>query len=522
MSAPRHPRSQRAARLIERWAPVAGLTAVAVPFVVLVVRQLSNLRVEGTPCCDWAALEMGTRAFLRGEQLVGLYSREGWRHPGPAQFLWDSLFRVLPGRSFAEHQVAAAVLGGLAIATVALAALRRLGRNAMLSALAVVAVWMVRFGVEEWALPWNPVTAMSWVVITVVAAAAYTSGGSRWWLLATAAAGSMAVQTHVGTAPAVAVPAALVVVHAWRRRAEPGAGPRVYWVAVVIGLLWLLPLIDLVAVDHSLATAIDELLFSAKTDPVRRRDVAKALVHILGMSPAHQGTDFGLDSPYSSGAALTLRTVALAIAGLALGVYAVVRRKRHRLSSQLVVMAGTGLVLTGIALTRANGPFYRYLVFPAIGLGALVWVGGFIAITADLANRWPARRNLLALAQLGIVVVAAAIAIPPSRPPLATSASNATIQELSAGVRAACDELPDVAIVTSTAQWTDELPVAAAIERCTTVRVVGWSGFIAGQPYEADDDAEPNVYIGPRSEAPSSGTDIAVSGDQVVRILTGS
>lgn len=514
------PRVRRAAPLPGTWAPLAALIAVAVPLAILGLQQLTQLGVEGTPCCDWAALELGTRAFLRGEQLMGLYSREGWRHPGPAPFLWTSPFRLLPGRSFAEHQVAAVSLGVGAVAVVVLAVRRSLGRSAMLASLTVVAVWMARFGVEHWSQPWNPIAAMCWVMITVMASAVYTSGGSRWWLLVAAVGGSMAVQTHVGSAGAIAVTVALVTFHGWRQRGEPHVGPRMRWIGLVVALLWLLPLIDLLVGDHLLVRLVEGLLFSDETAPVRRRDVARGVVHIVGLSPAQQGFEFGPASPYVPGASFSPLTLLLAVVGLALGAYTVIRRRRHPLSFQLVVMAGSGLVLTGAALTQANGPFYRYLLFPTIGLGVLVWVGGFVAVSADIAARWAKYRGPLALTQLAVILAAAFIALPPARPPLATSASNSTIQELSAGVSDRCDDLPDVAVVTTGGPWTDSLAVAVALERCTTMKLVGFLGFIAGQPYEADPDAEPNVYVGPLVEATSPGVDIAVSGDQVVRVFT--
>jgi hypothetical protein len=391
----------------------------------------------------------------------------------------------------------------------------------MLASLTVIAVWMARFGLEHWSQPWNPITAMSWVVITVMASAVYTSGGSRWWLLVAAVGGSMAVQTHVGSAAAIAVTVALVAFYGWRQRGQPHAGPRMRWIGLTVGLLWLLPLVDLVVGDHSLARLAKDLLFSDDSAPVRRRDVAQGVVHIIGLSPAQQGFEFGPASPFVPGTPLAPLTLLLALVGLALGAYTVGRRRRHPLSFQIVTMAGSGLVLTGAALTQASGPFYRYLLFPSVGLGLLVWVGGFVAVSADIAERWTKYTEPFALSQFAIVLAAAFIALPPARPPLATSASNSLIQDLSMGVSARCDELPDVAVVNAAGSWTDALAVSVAIERCTTMKLVGFPGFIAGQPYEAPPDAEPNMYVGPSSDATSPGVDIAVSGDQVVRVFTG-
>ncbi|NDF32803.1 MAG: hypothetical protein EB147_11345, partial [Acidimicrobiia bacterium] len=46
------------------WIMVVGL---ALPFLVLLIQQLTELSDRRLPCCDYSALELGTRAFLRGD-----------------------------------------------------------------------------------------------------------------------------------------------------------------------------------------------------------------------------------------------------------------------------------------------------------------------------------------------------------------------------------------------------------------------------------------------------------------------
>ena len=52
--------SPRSSQLV-RWFAVAGLT---IPFVVLLIQQFTELSDRRLPCCDYSALELGTRAFL--------------------------------------------------------------------------------------------------------------------------------------------------------------------------------------------------------------------------------------------------------------------------------------------------------------------------------------------------------------------------------------------------------------------------------------------------------------------------
>ena len=127
------PRSGRVLRCLV----VVGL---AVPFVVLSIQQLTELSDRRLPCCDYSALELGTRAFLRGEQFTGMYSREGWRHPGPITFVWSSIARLLPGNGFAEHQVAAVAVHVAAMAMVVWAFRKRLTSTGFTVAVAALVV----------------------------------------------------------------------------------------------------------------------------------------------------------------------------------------------------------------------------------------------------------------------------------------------------------------------------------------------------------------------------------------------
>jgi len=196
--------------------PLRRTTALAtigacIPVVLLLIQQLSELSDRRLPCCDYSALELGTRAFLRGEQLTGLYSREGWRHPGPITFVWSSLARPLPGNGFAEHQVATVVVHVVAWATVLWAIRKRLSPVAFTVAVASEIAFVWRFDIDQFREPWNPHTAMSWAALSVVLAAGFVTAGGWSWLTAFVVAASFAVQTHVGTAPVIALATLLVL-----------------------------------------------------------------------------------------------------------------------------------------------------------------------------------------------------------------------------------------------------------------------------------------------------------------------
>ena len=72
--------------------PVVVL-AILVGLAVLPVIMPASRIIDGmdgmrsaSPASDFALLELSTDEALRGTQLLGPYSRFGWRHPGPAYF----------------------------------------------------------------------------------------------------------------------------------------------------------------------------------------------------------------------------------------------------------------------------------------------------------------------------------------------------------------------------------------------------------------------------------------------------
>ena len=68
---------------------VAGRLAMGLtlaPFVVGVLALVFAVGNQYHPWSDHALIEMQTRSVGRDEVLVGLFSRDTWNHPGPAQF----------------------------------------------------------------------------------------------------------------------------------------------------------------------------------------------------------------------------------------------------------------------------------------------------------------------------------------------------------------------------------------------------------------------------------------------------
>jgi hypothetical protein len=475
------------------WADRLLVVVALSPLVVLVVRQVLELGNQDVPCCDYAALELGTRAFLRGEQLVGLYSREGWRHPGPAPFLWSSFFRPLPGRSFAEHQIGAAVLSLLAMGTLIAALWNKVSAVGRSVVLALVAVFVSRFGIDALRVPWNPYGSFLWTLMAVVSTVAFVHGRRVMWVALSVVSGSMAAQTHVGAAPTIAVCFVVIVGVLWRNRHRPETNRRVWVAGGTFAVMWFIPLSDLAFGNRNLLKILTGA--SGESVAVARSDVLTGAMWLLGNSPGHIGETFGPASPFVEARQIIVLDIIAIVAILALSAVALVRWRRDLVSGTLSAIALASCALTVVALLFSNGPFLRYLILPIAGIGLILWiVAGLTAIRLLQKHEHNVLR-ILAWPAVVTLTVLSIIAIDTRE--FTDTYVDGDVRTVVQEIQDTCASLPDPAIVdiSPNVEWFDALPVIVGIERCVTVRVIGHVGFLAGQPYQAVADATPNVFI---------------------------
>ena len=522
--------------------PVAEVTssiALIVPLVVLLVQQFTQLGWGAAasdparwaiPCCDYSALELGTRAYVNGEQWMGLYSRQGWRHPGPAPFLWDALFRVLPGHAFAEHQVAVVTLALIALVALIAFAWRHTTTIAALAGLAALSVWMLRFDLGMFREPWNPITAMLWVAIFIVCASTFAatprSRRSGWAIIGAAISGSMAAQSHAGAAPVVVIGIAMVAVVTWRARDARVVRRGVVFASAAAVLLWALPLFDLVAGDHGLwhILTVDDgtaSSVSSWTDPLR------TAVQIIGLGPAHQAVRLGPASPFLPTAHLTVMQVVAALFGAALATWVLVHRRRHRRLAVATALSLGGLVVTTVLLMLTPSAYFPYLLLPMAIVGPLVWMCGVIAIASDLRDRVPTGRvrvvDLTSTAVLLSLLAVSAVLGVRSLPhdTLLDRYLSPSLLELERSVLANCDAIPadPIVWVEPGIDWTVALPLIATIDRCAPVKVRTWESFLAGESYRAPDAVErDSVWILPVDAVNVGAREIASDGQVMVLV----
>ena len=227
-------------------AATLALSLALLPLALVIPRIVAG--VAGiSPASDFALLELSTGEAARGAQLVGPYSRFGWRHPGPLYFYLMAPFHALSGGSSAALPVAAVVINWAALVAMVLA-LRRWaeGLAPALLALALGLAYGGYLGPGFLYNIWNPAVTVLPLGLYLIGCAALACGHAAV-LPALVLVGSFLVQTHVGFLPCVGA-AALVAAVLWAR--GPRAPARVALIVAVgaaaaaLVVAWALPLYE--------------------------------------------------------------------------------------------------------------------------------------------------------------------------------------------------------------------------------------------------------------------------------------
>ncbi|HSS08309.1 MAG TPA: hypothetical protein VLL25_00385, partial [Acidimicrobiales bacterium] len=122
-----------------RWyAPTLSLAAVALPLGALLIAWLLRQGHGYTPVGDHALIEMRVRDIGHHPVLVGIYSRYGWYHPGPALFYLLWLPYQLTRHASLSLPATAILVNLLSVAGIVAIVYRRAGRAAAWWAAAVL------------------------------------------------------------------------------------------------------------------------------------------------------------------------------------------------------------------------------------------------------------------------------------------------------------------------------------------------------------------------------------------------
>ena len=377
------------------------------------------------PVGDVALMELRLQAMPEDMPLVGVYSRFGWWHPGPAFLVWSWLGYIAGGASSASLLLSIAVLH--VVVLVAAWWLARqvnvVAANALL--LAGVTALLVR-PIDQVLTPWNPYVGLVGVLLLVAAGWGWASGrpASAFLILPW---GSFLVQSHVGYAPVVVAvvltAAALMLINGWYRQrheaneSDSGRAPwrALLWGVAVSVLLWLPPLFQQLTVTPgnlgALATQV-----GGETQGLA---AGVATVRAAFTVPMDLGPDFtgGLPATTSGVPWLLLLPVAALLMALA-------RRRGEQITAMVLIAAV--LVAAVVSVAGVTPPAFEYLVpwLPSVVLLALIW-STWVLLDPLLGNwRWWSTVVGAAAVAVSLVVAVALGTSPPPLAPYGTAAQQ--------------------------------------------------------------------------------------------------
>lgn len=474
---------------------VVSAFAAALPMLVLAL-LLAVRRPLVAMYGDQAAVELAVINAGHHTQLVGPYSRFGWHHPGPSWFyLLDSAFLPLGSHGW-SLLTAILLLQAVVVALVVIVAWRVADPMAAVLPAALLLAFIGPFGAERLLTPWNPYAVVLPTVLLVTLAGA-TAAGSIVGLVGLLVVGSFLVQTHVSTAPAVAVvmigAGVLSLLHhrdarrridslppfdrprrRWRNRVELGWG---IGLVVLLAAMWTPPALDLVTAAHGNLQAVTQFFLHSHSDHGLRNGVS-AVGSQLSVFPFGHEEDNNLAAQLGGGTtARWLVLILFVTAGASLVVLA------RRLRTDAALGIGVASLLAAAAavwsVSRVAGSLDAYLVAWVAALPVALCLGYACLLAkvlpaeriwAGLRARRPAS---IAGAAAGVAFVVGCLALLAARvgdvarldPQSVTTGESAPIQ---AAVSAAVRGIPDGAVLVQPALGSAAWPVATGI----TVRLV--------------------------------------------------
>jgi hypothetical protein len=447
---------------------VVAVAAVAVVLVYALLRSEWFI-----PRDDYAVTELAVQEAARLERLLGPYSRFGFFHPGPMYFYSVApAFELLARNGGLAMVVTRLLIDAVCIVTVVVLIDRVGGRAAAWGATLAIALLEVRFGIDWFRDPWNPYVTVMPVVVALVAAASLHDGphGRRARAILVVLAGSFAVQSHVGTAPLVALALVAALAGFVRSARGPHAGRwrRDALVVLAVALAcWAIP------IWQQLTTSpgnLGELVkFFREPNPHRPpfRPVLETVTGVVGLFSGHLGNLLNAE-PFDWVPAPSWFTWLLVATLFAVLVASVVwwwRRGRAALAvlAAMVPVAYVLAIVSGLQIREGLQP---YLFAPVLAVSAVAWIA-LGALVGELAWSWRPAVASVALPGLAIALVVVALVVGARAfDPLHESYGDATTGPLRAGIRELCDRGRPVRIVSDTAPWNRASEVGAALVDC--------------------------------------------------------
>ena len=358
---------------------------------------------------DGAVIEMAERRVLRGAQLTGVYSRFGFSQPGPIQLYLMAPVYAGTGQRTAGLSLSALLLTALFTGAAAFSAARILGPRRGLVAAAGLALLLARLGPGNVAHAWPPHAVAVPLALLFILALGFARRGAAW-LPALAFVATFLVQTHLGTAIAVACVVGASLVLAGRVGRRVVALRPALVTAAVLAVLWLPPALEewRGTPQHPGNLTLLWRFFTTQRATHTFVEVFGPLAHELGGIPIAfvAAVVPGSSDERDVGAGLfALLLVALLPLALAMA-----RRRRDDETSGLFWLAAAGIVASLFSGLRVVGPIHDYLLLFVSAVGFAGWTALALSAARPLEERGRGRAVAVACA-----VVAALCAVSNAR-----------------------------------------------------------------------------------------------------------
>jgi hypothetical protein len=373
-----------------RWAYPLALALVLAPFVVAIVTSL--LDGGHTPYADRALMELRVRDVGVHPVTIGLYSRDGWAHPGPfVYYLLAVPYRLL-GTDMNALMVGALVVNAAAVAAMGVIARRVGGLGAALVVLVAASAVVRALGMELLVDPW-----VCWITVlpfgTFCLLTWALADGRVWALPCAVVVASFLAQTHVGYAPivlpALAVGTVWLIVRVHRQ--APERRRVLAWTAVgslgAAALVWAPPLWDEWRGTGNLSTLVRWFRDNNETSHTVA-DGARIVGGQFAILPDWVTGTRRIAFDGSTGLLHTTLIPVLLVAVLLAA--AVAFRRRDRVARSLLVMLTVTVAAAVVSVARTNGIMYEYRLLWTWTLAALTTAAGAFALWRGLAPWLPA------------------------------------------------------------------------------------------------------------------------------------
>ena len=421
--------------------PVMVALVLVVPCAAIAVRMLMRRYFAAS---DLALIEIRVRDVGGAHTpLVGPYSRYGWNHPGPLLFYALALpYRVFGSTS--SGLLAAAVLLNLVAAIGCAWVLWRRGHVLGLAVGGTVLLVLVRSLASETLMsPWNPhAIVLPMLLLALVVWSVMC--GDDWMLPIAVGVGSFCVQSHVGSAGAVAVLLAIAVAaflfHIWRKSSRHALRTTV--IAVVVGIAcWIPPAIDQLNGSGNLSDLWR--YWSSPHEHLTGWARAARIVASQMAIPAPWMTTHERTAPFAGGL-LPQWQIPWALI-LLCGAGVVAWRRQDRTSLSLVAIAATLAAVAWVSAARVVDEPYSYLLRWTWVIGAIAWLAiGWTAMS--VLSKSPLRSRLARPAAYALTIAAIMLAAATTvtglraRPPFWRT--NSALQHLAPAVTRAARQSP--------------------------------------------------------------------------------